>query len=153
MRRRLEGANAGSAAQGHILWPAFRGNGPAKAYRVPAELFADIIAGQRQDLAPVMIPDFAELHQYCYRRGQRGRRGQFVCVWALKGGEETLKLGVARGIAFQLTNILRDLHEDARPPRQRCYLPLDDLVAGFGRVARMRLARGVDSRGGIWLPS
>ena len=43
-------------------------------------------------------------------------------------------------MAFQLTNILRDLREDARPPRERCYLPEDEL-ARFG-VTRAAIAAG-----------
>ena len=60
-------------------------------------------------------------------------------VWGFEGGEATLKLSVDRGIAFQLTNVLRDLREDAA--RGRCYLPREELErfggdgAGAGRRA------------------
>jgi 15-cis-phytoene synthase len=47
-------------------------------------------------------------------------------VWGFDGGEESLRLSADRGIAFQLTNVLRDLREDST--KSRCYLPEDELA-------------------------
>jgi 15-cis-phytoene synthase len=109
----------------HPLWPAFVQM--VRQYRVPAKVFADMIAGQRQDLEPVTMPDFAALHEYCYRVASVVGVASLY-VFGFDGGDDTLKFGVDRGIAFQLTNILRDLREDASPPRRRCYLPADELA-------------------------
>ncbi len=111
--------------KGHILWPAF--GEMVRSYKVPTKLFEDMIAGQRQDLEPVTIETFEALHQYCYRVASVVGLASLY-VWGFEGGEETLKLSVDRGIAFQLTNVLRDLREDVGPPRNRCYLPREDLT-------------------------
>jgi 15-cis-phytoene synthase len=123
--------------KGHILWPAF--GDMVRRYKVPAKLFDDMIAGQRQDLEPVRIQHFDELHAYCYRVASVVGLASLY-IWGFEGGEETLKLSADRGIAFQLTNVLRDLREDAAPPRGRCYLPQDEL-AKFG-VTEQALAKG-----------
>src|SRR6185295_17564677 len=117
-------------------------------YRVPVNVFEDMIAGQRQDLAPVAIPNFAALYEYCYRVASVVGVASLY-VFGFEGGEETLKLGVERGVAFQLTNILRDLREDASPPRGRCYLPADEL-ARFG-VTVGQLAAGEGGPGFVEL--
>jgi phytoene synthase len=136
-----QGAGPGGGPACHPVWPAF--TEMVRQYGVPAKVFADMIAGQRQDLSPVAIETFAGLHEYCYRVASVVGVASLY-VFGFEGGEETLKLGVDRGIAFQLTNILRDLREDAAPPRRRCYLPADEL-ARFGVTAEA-LARGEDSR-------
>jgi phytoene synthase len=110
-------------------------------HRVPEALFVEMIAGQRQDLEPVRIADFAALESYCYRVASVVGLASLY-VWGFEGGEETLELGVARGVAFQLTNILRDLREDA--VRGRCYLPAEEMKR-FG-VSADAVAQGVDSR-------
>jgi phytoene synthase len=95
-------------------------------HNVPVALFDDVIAGQRQDLQPVRFETFDQLHEYCYRvAGAVGLAS--ITIWGYSGGAETEALAVKRGVAFQLTNILRDLREDA--DRGRVYLPREDLVA------------------------
>jgi phytoene synthase len=126
-----------------------------REYRVPAKVFADMIAGQRQDLEAVSIGDFPALHEYCYRVASVVGVASLY-VFGFEGGEETLKMGVDRGIAFQLTNILRDLREDAAPPRRRCYVPEQELrehgvsvadiaagrqTEGFTRLMRFEIDR------------
>ena len=134
----VAGQGAGAiAVRGSHVWPAFAEM--VRQYGVPEKVFADMIAGQRQDLEPVTMADFAALHDYCYRVASVVGVASLY-VFGFKGGEETLNLGVDRGIAFQLTNILRDLREDAGPPRGRCYLPQDEL-ASFG-VTAQSVARG-----------
>jgi phytoene synthase len=111
-------------------------------YRVPAELFDEMIAGQRQDLEPVRMATFADLHAYCYRVASVVGVASLY-VWGFEGGEGSVKMSVERGIAFQLTNVLRDLREDAG--RGRCYLPGDEL-ARFGVTAE-QIARGEATEG------
>lgn len=126
----------GAVPRGHIVWPAF--SAMVRTYGVPVKVFEDMIAGQRQDLEPVAIPTFEGLYEYCYRVASVVGVASLY-VWGFEGGEETLKLGVDRGVAFQLTNILRDLREDSA--RGRCYVPADEL-AQFG-VTAAEIGRGV----------
>jgi phytoene synthase len=136
----------GELPRGHILWPAFAQM--VRTYKVPTELFEDMIAGQRQDLEPLKMETFQQLYDYCYRVASVVGVASLY-VWGFEGGEETLKMSVERGIAFQLTNVLRDLREDAGPPRGRCYLPQEDL-AKFGVTAE-ELASGKTGGGFLTL--
>jgi phytoene synthase len=108
---------------GRQLWPAFAEM--VRDYRMPRKLFDDVIAGQRQDLEPEPFDTFEQLHAYCYRvAGVVGLAS--IYIWGFEGGAETEKLAIDRGVAFQLTNILRDLREDAG--RGRIYLPTEELA-------------------------
>jgi phytoene synthase len=110
----------------HPLWPAFLDM--VQRYEIPPRVFEAIIAGQQQDLNPERFDTFDELEAYCYRvAGVVGLAS--IHVWGFEGGEATEALSLHRGTAFQLTNILRDLREDAG--RGRMYLPQEDL-ARFG---------------------
>ena len=104
------------------LWPAFAEM--ARHYRVPPRLFDEAIDGQQRDLLPTRFEDFGQLHQYCYQvAGVVGLAS--IHIWGFAGGAETEALAVSRGVALQLTNILRDLREDAA--RGRIYVPREDL--------------------------
>jgi phytoene synthase len=131
----------GNVNSGHDspLWPAFADM--VKKRQVPGTVFRDMIAGQRQDLEFSPIGTFDDLYRYCYRVASVVGIASLY-VWGFEGGEETLKLSSDRGIAFQLTNVLRDLREDAS--RGRCYLPADEL-ARFG-IAAEELASAELSR-------
>ena len=79
------------------------------------------------DLEPVRFATFAELYPYCYRVASAVGLA-CVRVWGLRPGATFAEADVpteAAGIAFQLTNILRDLGEDYA--RGRVYLPVDEL--------------------------
>ena len=122
------------------MWPAFtvlvtRNN-------IPHNLFDEMIAGQRQDLRPTPIRTFQDLYDYCYRVASVVGLAS-LHVWGFEGGKETEKLAIDRGIAFQLTNILRDLREDSA--KGRCYLPEEDL-SRFG-VTREGIGEGRVSTG------
>ena len=109
---------------GRQLWPAF--SEMVRDYRMPRRIFDDVIAGQRQDLEPEPFETFEQLHTYCYRvAGVVGLAS--IYIWGFEGGAQTESLAIDRGVAFQLTNILRDLREDAA--RGRIYLPSEDLAA------------------------
>jgi phytoene synthase len=119
-------ASASATPFGHDIWPAFCDM--AHRHNVPPRLFDDVIAGQEQDLAPLSFDTFDDLAAYCYRvAGVVGLAS--IYVWGFDGGAETEQLAVDRGIAFQLTNILRDLKEDAA--RGRFYLPRAEVNGGF----------------------
>jgi phytoene synthase len=90
--------------------------------------FLAAIHGQRMDLAPRVYARFAETELYCDRVASTVGR---ICldVWGVREGADAARareLSTARGIAFQLTNILRDIREDRA--RGRCYLPADELA-------------------------
>lgn len=120
---------AAGAQRRHILWPAFAEL--VQRYHVPEQVIDEMIAGQRQDLEPVAIETFEALERYCYRVASVVGLAS-IWVFGFSGGEVVEKLAIDRGIALQLTNILRDLREDAG--RERCYLPQDELKR-FGVTA------------------
>jgi phytoene synthase len=94
-----------------------------KGFRLPQEQLLEIIDGMAMDLSQTRYLDFKGLQLYCYR---------VASVVGLLAAEifgyqdrQTLKYAHDLGLAFQLTNIIRDVGEDAR--RGRIYLPMDDL--------------------------
>src|SRR5207247_9424392 len=91
--------------------------------RIPPEYLHAVIDGVGMDLEPVRLATFDELYRYCYRVASAVGLA-CIHVWGFKG-EKAKQYAEAAGIAFQLTNILRDLAEDAA--RQRIYLPRDEL--------------------------
>lgn len=92
-------------------------------YNLPQEHFLEIIDGMEMDLSQFTYASFKELSLYCYRVAS------VVGLMAAEifGFEErqTLKYAHNLGMAFQLTNILRDVAEDSQ--RGRIYIPLDEL--------------------------
>ena len=101
--------------------------GVVKAFALPQRQFQTVLDGMAMDLERTRYVDFAELELYCYRvAGVVG-----VMSAEIFGTTEQATREYARelGIAFQLTNIVRDVGEDAR--RGRIYLPQDEL-ARFG---------------------
>ncbi|MGE5087523.1 MAG: presqualene diphosphate synthase HpnD [Candidatus Levyibacteriota bacterium] len=98
-----------------------------RRFPLPQALLQTVIDGMEMDLDQVRYPDFAALETYCHRvAGVVG-----VMSAEIFGYDDPATRDYARdlGIAFQLTNIIRDVGEDAR--RGRIYLPLDEL-ARFG---------------------
>lgn len=129
--------NGSVADAGRQLWPAF--SEMVRDYRMPRRIFDDVIAGQRQDLEPEPIDTFDQLHTYCYRvAGVVGLAS--IYIWGFEGGAETEELAIDRGVAFQLTNILRDLREDSA--RGRTYLPTEDLAVMNVTEEDLRSTRG-----------
>jgi phytoene synthase len=100
-------------------------------YNIPLNLLDELVAGVTMDLdqagsdAPDTYATFDDLYRYCYLVASVVG---LVCIrifgYSDPGAE---KLAEQTGIAFQLTNILRDVAEDA--DRNRVYLPLEDLAA------------------------
>ncbi|MFO1396967.1 MAG: presqualene diphosphate synthase HpnD [Burkholderiales bacterium] len=106
-----------------------------REYALPLAHFETVIDGMAMDLEQVRYVDFAALELYCHRvAGVVGLMSAEIF-----GYTDPATRGYARdlGIAFQLTNICRDVGEDAR--RGRIYLPQEDL-ARFG-VAPSSLLR------------
>ncbi len=92
-------------------------------FTLPREQLLEIIDGMQMDLQQTRYLDWKALHLYCYR---------VASVVGLLSAEifgyqnrQTLKYAHDLGLAFQLTNIIRDVGEDAR--RGRIYLPMDEM--------------------------
>jgi 15-cis-phytoene synthase len=106
------------------VFPALRDT--IERYAIPHRYLFDIIDGVEMDLEPLHFATFEELRLYCYRvAGAVGLA--CIRIWGVKEGgtfDEIDGPAEAAGIAFQLTNILRDLAEDSE--RGRCYLPRNE---------------------------
>jgi len=96
-----------------------------RRYRVPPEHLHAVIDGVEMDLKQQRYETFEELEVYCQRVASAVGLS-CIHVWGFTG-REALEPARKCGIALQLTNILRDLREDARV--DRVYLPLEDLRA------------------------
>jgi phytoene synthase len=123
--------------------------------RFPIDIqpFRDMIAGQRMDLYRSRYETFEELELYCYRvagtvglmsAAVMGVAEQTTVPWAQgKEAVDPTQEAIALGIANQLTNILRDVGEDAR--RGRIYIPQEDLQL-FNYTEADLFAEVVDDR-------
>jgi len=102
-------------------WPAFYDT--VQRCRIPHEYFFQMIEGVTSDLEPRAFQTFDELYRYCYQVASVVG----LCTIHVFGFDspEALPLAEKCGVAFQLTNILRDIAEDAA--RERVYLPAEDL--------------------------
>jgi len=94
-----------------------------RRYQIPVQHFWDVLDGTDQDQRVTRYGNFDELYRYCYRVASCV--GLIVLPIFGYRDESALAPAEACGIAFQLTNILRDVKEDAQ--RDRVYLPLEDL--------------------------
>lgn len=94
-----------------------------KQFNLVQEHFLEIIDGMEMDLHHPRYADFKSLQLYCYRVASVVGL-LTVEIFGYKN-RQTLKYAHDLGIAFQLTNIIRDVGEDAR--RNRIYLPMDEL--------------------------
>lgn len=100
-----------------------------KTFHIPRRYLEDVLDGVEMDLEPVAYATFADLRVYCYRVASAVG---LACIHIWGFADERAKIHAEEaGIAFQLTNILRDLGEDAA--RGRVYLPREDLDRfGYG---------------------
>ena len=113
---------------GNPIWPAFRHT--VSSYRIPARYLHDLISGAEMDLTVSVYETFDRLREYCYRVA--GTVG-LTCIYVFGFSDPRApELAETLGIAFQLTNILRDLPRDLEIGR--VYLPQEDLKRfGCGR--------------------
>ena len=114
-----------SSSSAAALWPAFAD--AVDRFKIPHQYFHDMITGVSSDLAPRKIETFDELYDYCYHVASVVGL-TIIHVFGFES-PAALKLAEKCGIAFQLTNILRDVREDAE--NDRIYWPAEDL-ARFG---------------------
>jgi phytoene synthase len=103
------------------LWPAFHDT--VKRFKIPCRYFHEMIDGVSGDLEPRRVQTFDELYGYCYRVASVVGL-TIIHIFGFESAE-ALKLAEKCGIAFQLTNILRDVREDCASGR--IYLPQEDI--------------------------
>jgi phytoene synthase len=122
----------------HPMLPAFHDT--VTHYRIPPRYFHEMVDGVASDLEPRSFETFEQLYRYCY---QVASTAGLTTIHILGfDSADALPLAEKCGIAFQLTNILRDIREDAQ--RGRIYLPVEDL-------ARFRVTED-DIRAGLRTP-
>ena len=107
--------------RGHPVWPAFHHT--VCSFAIPHEYFREMIEGVASDLKPRQLETFDELYHYCYQVASVVG----LTIIHIFGFDTPRALPLAEkcGVAFQLTNILRDIGEDAE--RDRVYLPAEEL--------------------------
>ncbi len=94
-----------------------------KTFHIPESLLQELISGVEMDLTINRFATFPELYQYCYRVAAVVG---LICLKIFQTQSPAAEdYAVNLGLAFQLTNILRDLKGDAE--LNRIYLPLEDL--------------------------
>lgn len=101
-----------------------------REFEVPPAVLQELLDGVEMDLRPVRYDTWGELSHYC--EGVASSVGEMCTyVFGVQGQSEdravALRYARTLGLAMQLTNILRDVGEDAR--RGRCYLATEDLTA------------------------
>ena len=110
-------------------------------YRLPEEHFQTVIDGMTMDLERNRYLDFADLERYCHAvAGVVGLMSAEIFGYV---NPATRRYARDLGIAFQLTNIIRDVGEDAR--RGRIYLPQDELSAHGVTAAALLKAESSDA--------
>lgn len=105
----------------HPLWPAF--HDAVTRFKIPHQYFLDMIEGVSSDLQARRIQTFDELYGYCYHVASVVGLTT-IHIFGFES-PDALLLAEKCGIAFQLTNILRDVREDVG--LDRVYLPQEDL--------------------------
>jgi len=132
-RAALDAAVAGDVS-GHPILPAFADT--IERFHIPPRYFHDLISGAEMDLTVGNYTTFERLREYCYRVA--GTVG-LTCLHVFGYDDpHAPELAEKLGIAFQLTNILRDVPKDYE--MGRIYIPQEDLEK-FG-VRPEELARG-----------
>lgn len=112
-------------------------------FRLSQQHLNEIIDGMEMDLSFNRYPTFAALREYCHRvAGVVGLLSAEIFGYS---DPRTLDYAADLGLAFQLTNILRDVGEDAR--RDRIYLPLDELDRFGVSAADITACRESDNLG------
>lgn len=134
-RKQLDAALGGRPQ--HELHEAFCHT--IRTYAIPVEYLHSVIDGVEMDLDVARYETFAELRRYCYHVASVVGLS-CIHIWGFHG-EGAIGLAEQAGIALQLTNILRDLREDAA--RGRVYLPREDLQRfGYSEEQLLRGERG-----------
>lgn len=126
-----------SAFAGHATHPVLRALTPlAREFDIRQDHLDAVIQGCRMDLEQSRFLDFPALQRYCHLVA--GVVGEVACNIFGRTSDDTVQYAHRLGLAMQLTNIIRDVGDDAR--RGRIYLPISELQQ-FGVKAHELLAR------------
>ena len=106
----------------NVIWPAFHDT--VQRYGIPHRYFHEMIDGILSDLQPRQVQTYEELYRYCYQVASVVGL-TIIHIFGFRS-PKALLLAEKCGVAFQLTNILRDIREDAE--MHRIYVPLEDLA-------------------------
>ncbi len=139
LRVRADLISTGAPDDPSWIWPALRDI--VDRYAIPPEHLEAVIDGVEMDLTPRRFVTFDETAEYCHRVASAVG---LACIY-IWGFHDARALDAAKkcGLAFQLTNLLRDLKEDI--DQDRLYLPEVDLrAAGYDET---RLREGVVDEG------
>jgi phytoene synthase len=117
----------------HPLWPAFANT--VHRYSIPQRFFHEMIDGVMSDIEPREIETYEELYRYCYQVASVV--GMTIIHIFGFDSARALLLAEKCGVAFQLTNILRDVREDV--DMGRVYLPREDLRRFGVNAEQLRL--------------
>lgn len=121
----------------HPLHPAFHDT--VRRHAIPRVYLDAVLDGVALDLKPLRFESFDQLYPYCYRVASAVGLS-CIHIWGFSD-EKAKVYAESAGIAFQLTNILRDLGEDAA--RGRVYLPRDELDRfGYSEAQLLQGDRG-----------
>jgi phytoene synthase len=119
-RAALDRSFEGAYGDSRIL-PAFHDT--VRRYGIPHRYFHELIDGAQMDLKPRRFDTWEDTYDYCYHVASVVG---LVCIHVFEFSDSAaLKLAEENGIAFQMTNILRDLREDVE--MGRVYLPQEDM--------------------------
>jgi phytoene synthase len=114
----------GKLFQGEPAHPVTKALQPfIDAFGINQQQLNEIVDGMEMDLTQTRYLDFAGLERYCYHVA--GAVGLLAAGIFGYSNPRTLEYAKNLGTAFQLTNIIRDVGEDAR--KNRIYLPMDEL--------------------------
>ena len=95
----------------------------AQDYQIPYSYFEEILQGVEMDMVKTRFATFDDLREYCYKVASVVG---LVCIRIFGfEGAKAKEYAVDMGLAMQLTNILRDVKEDAE--RDRIYIPQDEM--------------------------
>ena len=143
-RRDLHEALSGRP-KGHVFRELHRA---VQRHGVPASVLHELLEGIARDCEPTRYATWPDLYRYC--EGVASTVGEMCTyVFGVSGGDDARRRALTHarilGVAMQLTNILRDVGEDAR--KSRCYLPDEDLEAhGLTREDVLAGVRSTDPR-------
>ena len=124
-RATLAAAYDGKIAEGD--WLALALADAVERFEIPRDHFEELLVGMEQDLTQTRYETWDDLEQYCYRAASVIG---LICIaifgYEERDAEEARERAIAMGKALQITNIMRDIAEDAE--RDRIYIAQEDLA-------------------------
>ena len=124
-RATLAAAYDGKSAEGD--WLALALGDAVERFEIPREHFEQLLVGMEQDLTQTRYETWDDLEQYCYRAASVIG---LICIaifgYDERDAAEARERAIAMGKALQITNIMRDIAEDAE--RDRIYIAQEDLA-------------------------